>query len=117
MSGGRSRRREWGFSLVELVVALTVLAISALGLAATARVVADSMMVSYLDTRIAIAAQSALERLLARENDDLASGTSADGPVLVSWTLGDGELRELSLVVSGRLAGIEVRDTVVAFVR
>jgi prepilin-type N-terminal cleavage/methylation domain-containing protein len=92
-----------GFTLVEVVVALTVLAVGILGLSATVGVVAE--------TRVTTCAQAELEGLLARGIDGLAPGERRHGNLEVSWRVSGGDLKEVQVVVRGQLAGSEVADT------
>jgi prepilin-type N-terminal cleavage/methylation domain-containing protein len=100
-----------GFTLVEVVVALTVLAVGILGLSATVGVVAWRMNSSLLETRVTACAQAELEGLLARGIDGLAPGERRHGNLEVSWRVSGGDLKEIQVVVRGQLAGSEVADT------
>jgi prepilin-type N-terminal cleavage/methylation domain-containing protein len=106
-----------GFTLVELVVALTVLVVGMLGLSATVGVVAARMNASLLETRVTTRAQAELESLLAGGTDPLASGEDRRGGLLVSWRVSGGDLQEIVVVVRGQLAGAEVVDTLVTLAR
>jgi prepilin-type N-terminal cleavage/methylation domain-containing protein len=94
-----------GFTLVEVVVALTVLAVGILGLSATVGVVAWRMNSSLLETRVTTCAQAELEGLLA------PPGERRHGNLEVSWRVSGGDLKEVQVVVRGQLAGSEVADT------
>jgi prepilin-type N-terminal cleavage/methylation domain-containing protein len=113
---GRGARR-LGFTLVEVVVALTVLAVGMLGLSATVGVVASRMSSSLLETRVAICAQAELESLLARGLDRTVSGERRQDDLELSWRVSGGELKEIRVVVSGRLAGSQVVDTLMTLAR
>jgi prepilin-type N-terminal cleavage/methylation domain-containing protein len=105
-SAGRS-----GFTLVEVVVALTVLAVGMLGLSATVGVVATRMSSSLLETRVTACAQAELEGVLAHGIDWSASGERRGCSLEVSWRVSGQDLKEIQVIVRGRLAGSEVADT------
>jgi prepilin-type N-terminal cleavage/methylation domain-containing protein len=100
-----------GFSLVEVVVALTVLVVGILGLSATVGVVARRMNFSLLETRVTTCAQAELEDLLARPIEVPASGERRHGSLEVRWQVSGDDPKEIQVVVRGRLAGSEVADT------
>ncbi len=102
-----------GFTLVELVVAVTVLAVGLLGLSATAGVVASRMNAALLETRVTTRAQAALEGLLAGEPDVPSTGEAERGRLETSWLASGAGLREVRVVVEGRLAGSDAADTLV----
>jgi prepilin-type N-terminal cleavage/methylation domain-containing protein len=106
IGGGRP-----GFSLVEVVVALTVLAVGILGLSATVGVVARRMNFSLLETWVTTCAQAELEDLLARPIDLAASGERRHGGLEVTWQVSGDDPKEIQVIVRGRLAGSEVADT------
>jgi hypothetical protein len=93
-----------------------VLAVGILGLSGTVGVVASRMSASLLETRVTARAQAELEGLLARATELPAQGERRQGGLEVSWQVGGGDLKEIRVVVRGRLAGSEVADTVVTLV-
>jgi prepilin-type N-terminal cleavage/methylation domain-containing protein len=115
---GRDRGADrLGFTLVEVVVALTVLAVGMLGLSATVGVVASRMSSSLLKTRVTTCAQAELEAMLARGLDWPASGEHRQGDLEVSWRVSNGDLKEIRVVVRGQLAGSDVADTLTTLAR
>lgn len=97
-------------------MALTVLAVGILGLSGTVGVVASRMSASLLETRVTACAQAELETLLARGPELPEQGERRHGGLEVSWRAGGGDLKEIRVVVRGRLAGSEVADTVATLV-
>ena len=80
-------RRRSGFTLVELMVAMAILAVGVLGLAATAATVAKLVGGSRHQTIAAVAAQSRLERLRAVPCGARTAGTDTSRGVIVAWTV------------------------------
>ncbi len=117
MNGGDRGAGRLGFTLVEVVVALTVLAVGLLGLSATVGVVASRMSNSILETRVTTCAQAELEGMLARGLDWLASGERQPCDLEISRQVGGGDLKEIVVIVSGQLAGSEFTDTLTTLVR
>ena len=112
----RSRSRA-GFTVVELVVALLVLAAGILGLAATTAVVASSMRVAHLETQVATRAQAEMESLLSSGVDRLAPGARRDGGLFLAWEVSGTDLRQLRLVVRRDLGPDLSADTLLTLVR
>jgi prepilin-type N-terminal cleavage/methylation domain-containing protein len=106
-----------GYSAVELIVAVVVLAIGVLGLSATASVVSGVMKTSSLDSRLKFTAQAAVERLLLGPSDRLASGERRMGNQFVSWQVSGDSPRHLVVVARDVLGEIEAADTLATIVR
>ncbi len=106
-----------GFTLVEVVVALTVLAVGMLGLSATIGVVASRMSASLMATRVTTCAQAELEVTLARALYRPAFGERHQCDLEVSRRVSGGDPQEIRIVVRGRLAGSEFADTLTTLVR
>ncbi|UCC82058.1 MAG: prepilin-type N-terminal cleavage/methylation domain-containing protein [Gemmatimonadota bacterium] len=117
MRGGDRAAGRVGFTLVEVVVALTVLTVGMLGLSATVAVVASRMSSSLLETRVRTCAQAELEGMLAHGLDWPASVERQQCDLEVSWQVSGGDLKEIIVVVGGQLAGSEFADTLSMLVR
>lgn len=113
----RRFRTQAGYSAVELMVAVVVLAIGVLGLSATASVVSGVMKTSSLDSQLRFTAQAAVERLLLGPSDRLASGERRTGDQVVSWQVSGDSPRRLEVVARDVLGGIEAADTLATIVR
>ena len=74
-----------GFSLVELVIALVILAVGVLGMAGTTAYVVRSITLADLNTERAAALQTAIEQIRAQPFLTLASGTDTVGDYTVKW--------------------------------
>lgn len=86
-AGSSRPRTRRGFTLVELMVAMSILAVGVLGLAATAATVAKLVGGAKQQTLAAAAAQSRLERLRAVPCAARAGGTDTSRGVIVAWTV------------------------------
>jgi prepilin-type N-terminal cleavage/methylation domain-containing protein len=116
MSRERPARSRKGFTIVELIVAIMVLAVGILGLAATAGVVGRNMRVSYLETQLRARAQSEMERLLSTPLPQLAQGQSGQADLQVTWQVTGGNLKQILIVARQRLGEFERADTLAALV-
>ena len=90
---GRSQDRPGpsaGFTLVDALVSMMVLAVGILGLAATVGLVGQQMRGVKVETQLASLARAEMERLLAEGYDRLESGQRDQGPYSIRWEV-DGE--------------------------
>lgn len=74
-----------GFTLVELVVALVILAVGILGLAGTTAYVVRQVAVAGMQTERTAALQAGIERIRAIGFDNIGSGTDTVGDYIVDW--------------------------------
>ena len=88
MSGFRAgdTRAEAGFSLVELVMAVVVLAFGVVGLATTTLVITRQLTLAEVTTARVTTIQSVMERIRATSYDSLSAGGDTIGAMVVSWT-------------------------------
>lgn len=88
----RREDRRRGYSLVELVIAVVILAVGILGLAGATSWAVRQVNVADLRTERAVAVQTVLERLKAADFEDVrlgnkdSGGTQAVHPFTVEWT-------------------------------
>ena len=82
----RGPRADAGFSLVELIMALFVLAFGVLGLATTTLSVTRQLTLAEVTTARVAAIQSAMERIRATPYDSISEGADTIGPLVLSWT-------------------------------
>ncbi len=113
----RGRLNRSGISVVELLVAVTLLAVVVVSLAGASLYSSRTMQRSRLQLQAAEFQQSELERLLAMPYSGLASGSRVTGDGKSEWTVLDStRYRRIVLVTEFTPAvGIAVRDTVVAY--
>ena len=119
-------RREAGFSLVELVMAVVVLSFGVVGLASTTLFITRQLTIAELTTARAAATRSVMERIRATPYDLLGSGGDTIGPMVVSWrvtattpqtttlgiiTVGPGRV-PASVSQSGPMLSSSVADTI-----
>jgi prepilin-type N-terminal cleavage/methylation domain-containing protein len=94
--------KESGFTLVEVIVAIVVLAVGLLGMAGTTAVVLRQLTVADLSNQRAMALQTTLERLRAAPFDDVATGSDSVGNFRVNWTVTDEfQWKDLEIVTTG----------------
>lgn len=104
-------RPDGGFSIPEVIVAQLLLLVGLLGLSATASVVASRLSSAHLQTRVRVAAQAELERLLAGGHPRLVSGQGQSGTITVEWQVGGGDPKAVVLVARGTEGRHEEADT------
>jgi prepilin-type N-terminal cleavage/methylation domain-containing protein len=79
-----------GFSIIEVLLAIMILAFGALGMAGTTLVMVKQTTLSDVTTDRAAALQSTIERIRALPFDSLTTGSDSVGDFDVSWTINDG---------------------------
>ena len=88
---GGPTSRQGGFTMVEVIIAIVILAFGLLGMAGTTAVLVRQITLSDVATKRNAAQQSVIERLRAADWENLsttfATGTETIGPFEVSWTL------------------------------
>jgi len=91
-----------GFSLLELVIALTILTVGTLAMAGTTIYAVRSVTLADLATERTAARQSAMENLMALPFDSIASGTDSNGTFSMDWSVTDfGEWKSINLITVG----------------
>lgn len=80
----RDRSRA-GFSMVEVIVAIMVLAVGVLGLAGTTAYLVRQITLGDLMTERAVAFQTVFDRLQAMPYNNVTSGTDSVGVFAVRW--------------------------------
>ena len=79
-----------GFTIVELVIAVIILAVGVLGLAGTTALVVRQVTLADVNTERSAALQTVVERLRAANTTSLAStGSQTIGSYAVSWLVTD----------------------------
>ena len=80
-------RADAGFSLVELIMALIVLAFGVVGLATTTMFISTQLTLAEITTARASAIQTVMEGIRAMPYDSLDTGGGETiGPLKISWT-------------------------------
>lgn len=77
--------RQGGFTMVEVIIAIMVLAIGVLGLAGTTAYVVRQVTLADLMTERAVALQTVVERLQATSFPSVGSGSDSVGVFYVRW--------------------------------
>ena len=83
---GDTRRRA-GSSLIELVMAVVVLAFGVVGLSTTTLFITHQLTLAEVTTARAAATRSAMERIRATPYDSIGPGGDTIGRMVVSWTV------------------------------
>jgi prepilin-type N-terminal cleavage/methylation domain-containing protein len=78
-------RTDAGFSLIELIMALFVLAFGVIGLASTTLFVTRQLTLAEVTTARVAAVQSVMERIRATPFDSIGEGGDTIGPLVLSW--------------------------------
>ncbi len=82
----RKTRDEAGFSLVELVMAVVVLAFGVVGMATTTLFITRQLTLAEVTTARVTAIQSVMERIRTTPYDSICEGTDTMGAIVVSWS-------------------------------
>ena len=82
----RGARADAGFSLVELIMALFVLAFGVASLATTTLFITRQLTLAEVTTTRVAAVQSVMERIRATPYDSISEGGDTIGPLVVTWT-------------------------------
>lgn len=93
---------EAGFTMVELIVAILILAIGVLGLAGTTALSVRQVNMSDVATERSVALQNTIERLRALDYDSVSTGSDSVGGYDVSWkAMGSGSTKLVQIVWTG----------------
>jgi prepilin-type N-terminal cleavage/methylation domain-containing protein len=117
LPGRRPERGAPGFTLVEVLVAVVLLAIGILGLSATVGVVGWYLSAARLQTQVNARAQAEIERMLASAYLRPGVGGVRDGAAEVGWEVADFDPQRVWVVVRRRLGPLELADTLAVLVR
>lgn len=79
-------RSRGGFTLVEIIVAVIVLAVGVLGLAGTTAYIVRQITLASVMTERSVALQTVIERLQAVPFDSVGTGSDSVGSFGVSWS-------------------------------
>ena len=85
----RRSRARGGFTLIEMIIAIIVMAIGVMGLAGTASYVAIQMGGANVQTIAAAMATQVSDSLAARRCSALVGGTKTTRGITVSWNVAD----------------------------
>jgi len=98
-----SAHRRAGFTIVEVIVAMMVLAVGVLGLAGTTAHIVRQVTLADIMTERAAALQTAVERVQATDWDAVGTGSDSVGIYGVEWssTLVGAQLKEVTIITYG----------------
>lgn len=87
-SGCKGRQdNRGGFTLVEVIIAIIILAVGLMGMAGTTALVVRQITLADVATERAAAVQSTIERLRALPFDSVSNGSQTIGIYQMSWTV------------------------------
>ena len=92
-----------GFTMVEVIIAIIILAFGLLGMAGTTALVVRQMTLADVTTERSVALQSTLERLRALPFDSVAAGADSIGIFGVRWlvTTPSNQWKIVEVITSG----------------
>jgi len=76
-----------GFSLIELVMSVLVLAFGVVGMATTTLFITRQLTIAEVTTARATATRSVMEHIRATPYDLIGPGSDTIGPMVISWTV------------------------------
>ena len=85
----RPLRTRHGFTIIEMIIAIIVMAVGVMGLAGTARYVAMQMGNGRTQTIAATFATKIADSLSARRCSSIVGGTQTKRGVTITWTVAD----------------------------
>jgi prepilin-type N-terminal cleavage/methylation domain-containing protein len=99
----RPRPRRDGFTMVEVIVAMVVLAFGVLGLAGTTAYIVRQVTLADITTERAAALQTVVERIQAMDWDSVDTGIDSVGIYGVSWSSValSTQLKEVTVITNG----------------
>jgi len=97
-----TREERAGFSIIEVLLAMVILAFGALGMAGTTLVMIKQTTLSDVTTDRAVALQTTIERIRALPFDSVEAGQDSVGAYQLSWTVSDGRhWKSVEIVTTG----------------
>ena len=87
MTGAGKDHRNGGFSLVEVVIAILLLAIGVLGMAGTTTHIVRQITLADLMTERSVAFQTTIDRLQSLPYDSVLAGSDSVGIFALRWTV------------------------------
>ena len=95
-------QRVAGFSMVEVVIAIVILAIGVLGLAGTTAHIVRQITLADLMTERSVAFQTTIDRIQSLPYDSVVNGTDTVGIFAITWTVTpDGSQNKRVRIVTG----------------
>jgi len=93
-------KSEGGFSLVELVIAVVIFAVGALGFAGSTAFLSRQTTIASLDSERTSALITTIERIRATDYDSLAAGVDSVGRFGVTWSVQQNSTSSLVTVIT-----------------
>lgn len=95
-----------GFTIVEVIIAVVILAVGLLGMAGTTILVVQQTALSDMATDRSAALQTTIERLQALPYDNVVTGEDSVGAYAVAWRVGTGNRwKPVEIVTTGPGSG------------
>jgi prepilin-type N-terminal cleavage/methylation domain-containing protein len=99
---GEPRLTQAGFTIVEVIVAIIILAVGLLGLAGTTVLTVRQTTLADVASDRSVALQSTIEQIRATPFDSVAAGSESAGLYDVAWSVTDGGLwKNVDIVTTG----------------
>ncbi|MFQ5689515.1 MAG: prepilin-type N-terminal cleavage/methylation domain-containing protein [Gemmatimonadota bacterium] len=96
----RARRvGETGFTIIEILVALTILSVAIMSLITASTLATRQMKMSKADTKVWMAVQSELETLTAQGYDNVTAGSATVQGYPMTWTVSGTDPKKVTLIV------------------
>ena len=99
-----------GFTLVEVVVAIVVLAVGVLGLGGTTAYIVRQVTLADVMTERSAALQSVVERVQAMDYDSVDAGSDSVGLFRVTWTGADETSQSKLITIITPGPGLQTSD-------
>ena len=92
-----------GFSMVEVIIAIVILAFGLMGMAATTAVLVRQITLSGMTTDRTVAVQSTIESIRATPFDSVSGGSSTNGHFDITWTVSKPSMQwaEVEVITKG----------------
>jgi prepilin-type N-terminal cleavage/methylation domain-containing protein len=106
-----------GFTVVELLISVIIIAIGVVGFATAVGLVSTELWIGNRDTEVSLLMADQAELLKSLPYDSVKSGTRVEGDYQLAWTVQNGNPKRVILAATyARHSGGSMADTIVVLI-